>query len=67
MYRDDGGRVCSLPAGWTSVAPSDPYVTLSAGRSLFRLDDLLTLVRVVRERSSRETSERDGGLRGGRV
>jgi len=63
MYRDDRGRVCSLPASWTSVAPPDPYVTVSAGRSLLRLDDLLTLVEVVRQRSLQETSEGDGGLR----
>jgi len=68
MYRDGRGRVCSVPASWTSVAPPDPYVTLSAGRSLLRLDDLLTLVHVVRQGSLGEASEEDGGLlRGERV
>jgi len=63
MYRDGRGRVCSLPASWTSVVPPDPYVMVSAGRSPLRLDDLLTLVDVVRQFSLREASEGDGGLR----
>ena len=67
MYRDGRGRVCSLPASWTSLAPPDPYVTVSAGRSLLRLDDLLTLVDVVQQRSLGETSKEHGGLQSRRV
>ena len=55
MYRDERGRICSLPVGWTSVAARDPYVVLAAGRSLFRPEDLLALaarVRVLRSSSS---------------
>jgi hypothetical protein len=36
-------RVYSLPAGWTDVEGPDPFVALSAGRSLFRPADLLAL------------------------
>lgn len=46
-FRDAGGRLCSIPACWTSVAPADPFVTLAAGRCLFRYEDLLKLVDLV--------------------
>lgn len=62
MYRDERGRICSVPAGWTSVAPRDPYVVLAAGRSLFRPEDLLALAARVRAvRSSSRSSEPGDG------
>jgi len=48
MYRDEEGRVRSLPASWTTAGAVDPYVVLSAGRSLLHLQDLLALVETVR-------------------
>lgn len=39
----DDGQLASLPAGWTDVDPPDPFVAISAGRSAFRIDDLLSL------------------------
>jgi hypothetical protein len=45
---DTDGRLRSMPACWTSVAPPDPFVTVAAGRSLFRAEDLLALVRLLR-------------------
>jgi hypothetical protein len=42
-YIDDEGRMCTIPALWTSIAPSDPFVIVAAGRSLFRYEDLLKL------------------------
>ena len=36
-------RVHSLPASWTDVEGPDPFVALSAGRSLFCPTDLLAL------------------------
>ena len=47
FFRDDNGQVRSLPASWTDVAPLDPFVSMSAGRSLFRVQDLLELTRLV--------------------
>lgn len=62
MYRDESGRICSLPADWTSVAPGDPYVALAAGRSLFRPEDLLALAARVRAlRASSRSSEAGAG------
>jgi hypothetical protein len=46
-------RVCSLPATWTDVVEPDPFVALAAGRSLFRVDDLLTLSDLIGELSER--------------
>ena len=37
----------SIPAKWTDVVAPDPVVVLSAGRSPFRLGDLLELTRLV--------------------
>ncbi len=42
-FHDQEGRLRSLPAIWTSVAAPDPFVAISAGRSLFRVKELLAL------------------------
>ncbi|MBM3216949.1 hypothetical protein FJZ36_18805 [Candidatus Poribacteria bacterium] len=51
VYVDDRGEARSLPARWTSAAAEDPAVVVSAGRSCFRVVDLLALVKLVREAS----------------
>jgi len=45
-YNAQGVLVC-MPASWTDVVAPDPVVVLSAGRSPFRLEDLLELTRLV--------------------
>jgi hypothetical protein len=47
FYRDGHGHVASVPARWTSVEAEDPFVVVSAGRSRFRVVDLIELVAVV--------------------
>jgi Family of unknown function (DUF5372) len=48
VYFDDGGgHLSSVPASWTSLSPVDPFIAVAAGRSLFRVEDLLELVRLV--------------------
>jgi hypothetical protein len=47
LFEDGEGRVRSIPTAWTSIAGPDPFVTLSAGRSLFRLEDVLALAALV--------------------
>lgn len=42
-YYDEAGNLCSLPLKWTSLAPPDLFVSLSAGRAAFRVSDLLEL------------------------
>ncbi len=47
FYVDQSDEVRSLPARWTSVAVDDPFVVVSAGRSNFRVADLVELVELV--------------------
>ena len=46
-FHDGNGLLRSIPACWTTVLPVDPFVTLAAGRCLFRYDDLLKLADLV--------------------
>ncbi len=48
FYLDEGEELRSIPARWTSAIVDDPFVVISAGRSLFRLVDLLELTKLVR-------------------
>jgi len=41
--------VRSLPAGWTDVKGPDPFLVLAAGRTCFRVADLLALATLVAE------------------
>jgi len=41
--KPDDQRVYSLPASWTDVEGPDAFAVLSAGRSLFRPEELLAL------------------------
>jgi len=42
-YHDEAGKLCQVPAGYTNVIQPDPYVVINAGRSAFRVVDLLEL------------------------
>lgn len=44
---DGEGRLDAIPLAWTDAAADDPFVTLSAGRAAFRVEDLLRLVDLV--------------------
>ena len=46
FFLDADGGQHSLPVGWTDAAGPDVFVTVAAGRSPFRLADLLVLARV---------------------
>ncbi len=43
FFFGDDGQLRSLPAGWTDVDPPDPFVAVAAGRSRFRVEDLVAL------------------------
>ena len=62
-YYDDGGRLCSVPAGWTSLLPPDPFVVMSKGRSPFRVVDLLELSRLIQGIFTQENTLKDGAKR----
>jgi hypothetical protein len=42
-FHDERGELKSLPAAWTDVVEPDPFVVVAAGRSPFRVEDLLAL------------------------
>jgi len=46
-FHDYTGRLTSVPAQWTSVYPTDPYVMVAAGRAPFRAQDLLELSELI--------------------
>ena len=46
-FHDADGRLCSIPACWTTVVPEDPFVVVAAGRCLFRYEDLRKLADLV--------------------
>ena len=52
-FLDPSGQVQRLPASWTDVAGLDPFVTVAAGRSPLRVEDLLQLVDLI-ERLGKE-------------
>ena len=43
----EGEHLVSVPASWTDLAPEDPLVGVAAGRSLFRVVDLIELAELV--------------------
>jgi len=53
-YHDESGALCSIPLAWTSLAPVDPFVSLAAGRALFRVADLLELSRCLASLSRKQ-------------
>jgi len=47
FFFDEDGVQRSLPRAWTDAADVDPFVVLAAGRSPFRVEDLLAVVEVI--------------------
>jgi hypothetical protein len=47
FQQDKLGRLQSLPTSWTDAGAVDPFVALAAGRSLFRVADLIELARQI--------------------
>jgi len=48
---DAAGRLVTIPVGWTDAAGEvDPFVVVAAGRSFFRVEDLLQLAELVQRR-----------------
>jgi hypothetical protein len=49
LFFNPKGRRSSVPLDWTDIGPKDPFVIVSAGRSLFRVEDLLSLASLIAE------------------
>jgi hypothetical protein len=54
MYFDAQGKLRSMRASWTSVAEPDLFVQAAAGRTWFRVDDLLRLCAQIAELNGRK-------------
>ncbi len=46
-FYDADGVAMNLPVSWTDLSAADPFVVLAAGRSLFRIADLVDLRRLL--------------------
>jgi hypothetical protein len=57
-FHDECGALRRLPAMWTSAAPADPFVEVAAGRSHFRIEDLLQLAALVAKLREARTPKR---------
>ena len=62
-YPSDDGTLRSIRQAWTSVADEDPFVRVSAGRSPFRVSDLLALAALLEslDGDACTVRESDGG------
>ena len=59
--RDEDGELFSLPAGWTDVAPADPFVVVADGRCPFTIEGLLAVADVIGQ--LRSLSPSDGAVK----
>jgi len=46
---DLNGQLINVPLGWTDAAAEDPFVVIGAGRSCFRVEDLIRLKALIDE------------------
>ena len=60
-FHDDAGRLRRLATAWTNAVAPDPFETVSAGRSHFRVDNLLQLAAL-----SARMSDAKGSVRASR-
>jgi hypothetical protein len=60
MFFDAQGRLRSMLASWTSLADEDAFAQVSAGRSWFRIDDLLKLAALLEQCGEARRSRQRG-------
>lgn len=60
MFFDVHGRLRSMLTSWTSLAGEDAFAQVSAGRSWFRVDDLLKLAALLDQCGGARRSWRRG-------
>jgi hypothetical protein len=49
FYYTEDGPLAYFPAAWTDAGPVDPFVVLSAGRAVARVEDLLRLIELIED------------------
>ena len=60
QFEDETGRLRSIPQAWTDAGEPDPFVSLAAGRSHFRLEDLVQLADLLQQLKRRERDLKSG-------
>jgi len=58
MFFNAQGRLRSMLVTWTSLAEQDLFAQASAGRSWFRIDDLLRLIALLQESKEPDSPRR---------
>jgi hypothetical protein len=58
VFQDPAGKLHSIVTAWTDVLPADPIVIISAGRSPFRLQDLIELAQLVADLKAKVHDEK---------
>jgi hypothetical protein len=56
-FLDGAGELRSLPASWTDAVAADPFVVIAAGRSPWRVVDLLALAELIGRRPAGFTKD----------
>lgn len=56
-FHDENQRLRIVPSEWTSMAVPDPFVSIAAGRSCFRITDLLELVQMIARGEDRSVKD----------
>ncbi len=46
-FQYDNGKTGAIPLAWTDADQADPFLTISQGRSVFRVFELLQLVELI--------------------
>jgi hypothetical protein len=62
LLQVDEATVCSVPPQWTDLVAPDPELVLGAQRALFRVADLLELVRLVEQLDRRNALQKAAGV-----
>lgn len=63
-FHDEVRQLRLLPASWTDAGPTDPFVVIAAGRSHFRVVDLLRLVELVEQAPGSQAGCGESGSKG---
>ena len=53
-FYDCQQNLISVPTSWTNLLPAEPFIAASAGRSYFRTDELLQLVKEIKKLADRK-------------
>ena len=57
FYYTEDMELAYFPASWTDVGEPDPFVALSAGRAMARVEDLLRLTELVKDLTRQPVKE----------